>query len=358
MLTATAPRLLLEFSGSYPAPMPSRIQHENTALLGQYLNSWTRIFGELNHQEDGDFENFVETMARFDAASRAFGYQNTSVMHRAGKHLSSLCDFHGAPLFGTDVPDPDFVFGPVYGWGDCDYSSERDAGDAADRYWQIPAFRELSGRTWAVAGFLPDDPRAKDVLDVLREMFDDGVRDFVVKGLAPKSLLVRFTLTRRPESLFGIENEIPSELTDGCMHLEGQSEVFLVQKRLQLVNEYRMFMAGPNPVAGAGCIEKFTPLDAKGPAFDVRVEGVRGSDAISEEPLTVGGMLGFAYYAGALLHEQKPELGAAWVMDLAVDAETGDLVVIELNPARNSGLYASSPSAWMEGVRDHLAARG
>lgn len=354
--TATAPKLLLEFSGAQPAPMPRDIHHENAALLGQYLNSWTRTFGELNHQEDGDFENFVENMARFDAAWRAFGSPNTSVMHRAGKHLSSLCDFRGAPLFDAEAPDPDFTFGPVSGWGDCDYSSERDAGDAADRYWQIPAFRELSGRRWAVAGFYPDNPLAADVLDVLKTMFDCGVRDFVIKGLAPKSLLVEFSLSDRPESLFG--SEIPSEVTDSVIHLEGQSEVFLVQERLQLVNEYRMFMAGPNPVSGAGCIEHFTPLDSRGPAFDVRVEGVRGSGTISEEPLTVGAMLGFAYYAGALLHEQKPELGAAWVMDLAVDAATGDMVVIELNPARNSGLYASSPSAWMENVRDYLAARG
>jgi hypothetical protein len=54
-LTKTTPQLLLEFAGSFPAPMPEQLQHENTTLLAQYLNSWTRAFGEPSHREDGDF---------------------------------------------------------------------------------------------------------------------------------------------------------------------------------------------------------------------------------------------------------------------------------------------------------------
>lgn len=63
----------------------------------------------------------------------------------------------------------------------------------------------------------------------------------------------------------------------------------------------------------------------------------------------------FAEIAGRILHEQAPELGAAWVMDLAINQATNEVVLIELNPARNAGLYASCPSAWMSGVRDWVA---
>ena len=355
-MTVTAPplppTLQLEFVGQYPAPPAERLRHANAALLEQYLNSWTRAFGEPNYQEDGDFENFVETMARFDAAGRAFGYGNTTVINQAGEHLFAhfqLSD--GAPILPGEEVEPDFVFGPVATWG---YGHQHRSGDStiADRYWDIPAFKGLSGRRWELAGFYPDDPGARDIVQVHQAMFDDGVRDFVVKGTEPKTLLEMFSLTARPEELYG--GELPSDLTDGVMHREGNSAVFLVQERIPMTFEYRVFMAGPNPVAAAGCIEDYTPLDSRGAVFDPRFEEMRGSGDVVWNQMLADEMKLFARHAGQLLYGQAPQLGAAWVMDLARNADTGEIVVIELNPARNAGLYASSPNAWMEGIRSHL----
>ncbi|MEO3931392.1 hypothetical protein WMO79_01075 [Micrococcaceae bacterium Sec7.4] len=356
--TRKAPRLQLEFNHDFPAPMPEKLQHENAPLLAQYLNAWTRAFGEPNYREDGDVEHFVENMARFDAASRAFGYANTRILHTAGKHLSSLCDFHGAPILSTEealLPEPAFVFGPVSSWCDEHHTGRRK--DPADHYWEIPAFESLSGRHWALAGYFPDDQNEPDLLGVLQGMFDDGIRRFVVKGTAAKTLLVKFTLTVRPTDLFGRGSEIPSEIIDSALHLEGRSGVFLVQEHIPMVDEYRFFMAGDRPASGAGCIEHFTPLDSRGTAFDGRVEGKRNSGCVRDDVEVVNRLRDFAAAAGRILYEQAPALGAAWVMDLAVNQETGEVVLIELNPARNAGLYASSPSAWMGAVRDSLSAR-
>jgi hypothetical protein len=356
-LTQTAPQLLLEFAGQFPAPMPEHLQHENAALLAQYLNSWTRTFGQPNYREDGDFEHFVENMARFDAASRAFGYQNTTIRQRASHlNMSWLFDFDGeliAPAEEAELPAPDFVFGPVASWGSS-HAQERRS-DPADHYWDIPAFEALSGRQWALAGYCPDDQNEPDLLAVLQGMFDDGIRRFVVKGTAAKTLLVDFTLTVRPTSLYG-DSEIPSEILDGVLHREGHSRVFLVQEHIPMIDEYRFFMAGNQPASGAGCIEHFTPLDSRGTAFDGRTEGKRGSGMVADEAAVVNRLRDFAADAGALLHEQAPELGAAWVMDLAINQDTDEIVLIELNPARNAGLYASSPSAWMGAVRDWVSA--
>jgi hypothetical protein len=354
-ITRPAPQLLLEFNHNFPAPMPEKLQHENAPALAQYLNSWTRAFGEPNHREDGDVEHFIENMARFDAASRAFGYANTRILHTAGKHLSSLCGFDGEPILSAEealLPEPDFVFGPVSSWGSGHGNSDRDI---ADHYWDIPAFEELSGRRWALAGFFPDDQNEPDLLAVLQGMFDDGVRRFVVKGTAAKTLLVDFTLTVRPATLFGRGTEIPPEVTDGVMHREGHSRVFLVQEHIPMVDEYRFFMAGNQPASGAGCIEHFTPLDSRGTAFDGQVEGKRNSGNVRDDVEVVNRLREFAMVAGRGLHDQAPALGAAWVMDLAINQDTGDVVLIELNPARNAGLYASSPSAWMGAVRDWVA---
>lgn len=349
-----SPRLLLEFVSEFPAPPVERLQHENFGLLSQYLKSWTRLFGEPNHREDGDFEHFVENMARYDAAGLAFGYGNTTVMNHAGEHLVShfqLLD--GAPILPGEETEPDFVFGPVAKWGH-GHQYRSEGSDIADRYWDIPAFRQLSGRRWELAGFYPDDPNARDLLEVLQDLFDDGVRSFVVKGTEPKTMLVKFDLAQRPVSLYG--DEVPSEITDGVMHREGHSNVFLVQERIPMVHEYRCFMAGPVPASGAGCIEEFTPLDGHGDAFDIRVEDVRGSGTVANNDAMVRALKDFAGYAGALLYGQAPQLGHAWVMDVALNSSTGEFVVIELNPPRNAGLYASSPQAWMAAVRGHIMA--
>lgn len=348
-----SPQLLLEFVSGFPAPPAERLQHENSGLLSQYLQSWTRMFGEPNHREDGDFEHFVENMARFDAAGLAFGYGNTTVLNHAGEHLVAhfqLLD--GAPVLPGEETAPDFVFGPVATWGRGHQHRSNEGSNLADHYWDIPAFRELSGRRWELAGFYPDDPNARDLLEVLQDLFDDGVRSFVVKGTEPKTMLVTFDLAQRPVSLYG--DEIPSEITDGVMHREGQSNVFLVQERIPLVHEYRFFMAGPAPASGAGCIEHFTPLDGRGDAFDIRVEDVRGSGTVANNDAMVRALKAFASQSGARLYGQAPQLGHAWVMDVALNPATGQFVVIELNPPRNAGLYASSPQAWMAAVRGHI----
>ncbi|KIA73482.1 hypothetical protein ANMWB30_24090 [Arthrobacter sp. MWB30] len=357
--TAAAPALLFEVNGRYPAPptselYPRGMKSANPGLLAQYITTWIRNFGPMDHRDGGDFEHFIENMARFDAATRAFGYRNTTVALNPTKHMSATYNFiDGSPVLPAEQTEPDFVFGPLASWGD----GHNASCGPADRYWGIPAFDELSGRKWILAGFHPDDQNEMDLPAALQTMFDEGIRNFVVKGTTPKSLLEKFTLTVRPTSLHGRDCEIPAEILGSSMHREGDSAVFLVQEQIPMTHEYRFFMAGNKPVSGAGCIEHYTPLDHEvtaGP-FDPRTEEVRGSGVITDDAAMVERLRQFAVDAGAMLHSQAPELGAAWVLDVAINSETDSIVVIELNPARNAGLYASSPLAWMTGVRDHLS---
>lgn len=351
----TAPQLLLEFRGDYPAPMPEILAaHPNQALMNQYNSSWERAFGPLHHSEEADLEHWVEMAARFDSASRAFGAQNARIKHLAGNHLESLCNFDGRPILPSEVAAlkaPDFTFGPVMGWGGRHH--ETQIHNIADHYWDIPDFRQLSARRWLMAGYYPDDASHPDIVQALQTLFDAGVRKFVVKGTASKTMLEIFELTVRPTNLYGSETEIPDALTDGVMHLEGKSEVYMVQEFVPMIHEYRFFMAGNTPVASAGCVEHFTPLDHLGKsAFDSQIETKRSASEVEENPSLVGRMLAFARDAGAMLFHQAPELGAAWVLDVAINAATGEPVVIETNPARNAGLYASDPEVWMIGVRN------
>ena len=329
----------LSFPGRYPAPPARELRHPNAALLDRYLDTWTTAFGPLNHEEGADFEHFVEMAARFDAALGAFDAE------------SAVIDNESEVRHGDTFPDTDFMFGPLSTW----YGSEHYATGSADTYWANPAFRELSGRRWDLAGLFPENPASRDVVDVLKELYDDGVRDYVVKGTASKTLLTMFRLEERPTSLFS--KGIPEDIYHASMHLEGSSDVFLVQERLPLAHEYRIFMAGDTPAAGAGCIEHFTPLDGRGDAFDTRLEGTRGSGIIVDDPALTARLVGFARTAGAALFRADPGLGDAWVVDVAINTATAEPVVIEVNPGRNSGLYASAPNLWMEAVHAMLTGR-
>lgn len=360
-ITTEIPQLRFELNGRFPAPLASQLYQRgsksaNPELLAQYINTWIRTFGPMDHHVDGDFEHFVENMARVDAATRSFGYENTTVELNPTPNMSALYNFaDGCPVLPDEATLPDFVFGPVVSCSN-GHPGPHDRGPAGC-YWNIPAFKELSGRRWMLAGLRPDDQNEPDLLGVLQSMFDDGIRRFVVKGTVPKSLLEQFTLTVRPTSLYGRDCEIPAEVLDATMHLEGESDVFLVQEHIPMTHEYRFFMAGAQPAAGAGCIEHFTPLDHDfdGSDFDPRTESVRGSGDVSSTPVLVERMRQFATQAGSVVHAQASDLGAAWVMDLAINADTDEVIVIELNPARNAGLYAASPGAWMSEVRNYLA---
>lgn len=359
----TAPQLTLSFRGDYPAPAREILDAQpNQPLMSQYITSWERAFGPLNHSEDADLEHWVEMAARFDAAWRAFGSENTllqrmaSVEVVAGTYskleevIESVCRVDGT-VVPDESADPDFTFGPLMGWGNSHGGSQDN--NPADHYWDIPDFRQLSGRRWLMAGYYPDDPSHPDLLAALQELFDQGVRKFVVKGTSAKTLLEIFELTVRPTSLYSHDSEIPENATNGVMHLEGRSKVFMVQEFIPLVHEYRFFMAGNKPVAGAGCVEHFTPLDhLNESAFDPQVQAKRSASEVRENPGVVGQMLAFAQDAGAMLFHQAPDLGAAWVLDIAINPLTGSPVVIETNPARNAGLYASAPEAWLSGIRD------
>ena len=150
MSAGNGPTVRLCFNGRYPAPPSAELRHPNAAVLDRYLDTWTTAFGPLNHQPGADFEHFVEMTARFDAALRAFGPENAVVINE--------------PETTTDPAGDGFTFGPVSTW----FGSDHHATGSTDTYWANPAFRELSGRRWELAGLYPEDPQAVDLIDVLQ----------------------------------------------------------------------------------------------------------------------------------------------------------------------------------------------
>lgn len=315
------PTATLDFRAGFPAPPIEQLQDTR---LNSLMALWTRLVGPINHKPHRDYEEFVEQLFRLDAAVQAFGEQHCTVGPAGG---------------GTD-----FVWGPIGSWG----SSHGADVEPADTYWDIPAFRKFSGRRWALAGLVPD--AGPGHLEVIARLHGQGVREFLVKGTDSKSMLVRFSLGDKYST-----SDIPSDIYFGAMHREGQAKVYLVQEAIPMVDEYRLFMVGSDPATGAGCIEDFTPLDNRGDAFDPRVNGVRGQDPTRTDQGRVAELIEFGRAAGAALFADAPDLGPAWVMDVAM-APTGP-VVIELNGARNSGLYASRPETWLSASKAFITTK-
>jgi hypothetical protein len=123
-------------------------------------------------------------------------------------------------------------------------------------------------------------------------------------------------------------------------HMEGARDAILVQERIRMHHEYRLFVVDGVPVTGAGCVEAFCPLDLPptSRAFDDRMENIRGDGDVRPRPDILAEYLQAAPNMIDRLRAADPDL-KDFVLDLATD-ETGKTLAIELNPSWNFGLYA------------------
>ena len=136
-------------------------------------------------------------------------------------------------------------------------------------------------------------------------------------------------------------------------HLEGERGAVLLQDRVEMQDEYRVFVVDGVPVTGAGCIEAFTPCDRlPGTIFDPRVEGVRGSGQVREDHTRIAGYRAFAAEAAAALAAEAPDL-RDFTLDLATGPD-GQPLIVELNPTVTSGLYASRIDRLVQAIRDSI----
>src|SRR3546814_8877218 len=111
-----------------------------------------------------------------------------------------------------------------------------------------------------------------------------------------------------------------------------------------------MIVVGDRPVTGAGCIEAFAPLDNIGDPFDDRMETIRNRSEAIADPDTAQRYRDFATaYAKDWAAEHGDHM--MYSLDLAVDARTGEVVAIEMNPMLNLGLYATSADAIVAAVQ-------
>lgn len=307
------------------------------ARKDELLALWSRHVRPVTGHGNGDFEDFYEQAARLKAALDAFGPENVWL------HLST--DRETAVNAGTGERRPAVVLGhlPRFGTQPSRHHQEVDMDQAhlAGDYYRYEAFRSRAGRRLELCGFMPDDPGATDLGNVLEGFAAEGIRRAFVKttwvkyAAFPLELPEGFTRGDTGRMLYDV-------LDYGVMNFEGRSESFIAQEFVTMEYEYRVFVVGQKLVAAAGCIEEFTPLNNNGDRFDNQLRRNRQEKTpVTAEPAIAELLTGYAREAVAALALEVPAL-TDYVIDVALGPD-GKPLVVELNSLLNSGLYASRP---------------
>lgn len=318
-------------------PEHRRVPRAVEPYRGHLLKLWSRFVRPVTGRGEGDFEDFYEEAARLEAALGSFGPDNVWL------HLSS--DRATAVNAGTGErrPAAELEHLPRYGvqasrrHEDVDMEQARLAAD----YYRYDAFLARAGRRVELCGFMPDDPSARDLGDVLAGFSSDGIRRAFLKttrvkyAAFPVDLPKGFARTDAGALVY-------AKLDFGAMSLEGGTENLIAQEFVTMKYEYRVFVVGHQPVTGAGCVEEFTPLNNSGYRFDNKVRRIRQHlSAVKPDSGTVATLTGFAGESVAALALEVPAL-TDYVIDVALGPD-GNPLIVELNSLLNSGLYASRP---------------
>lgn len=234
-----------------------------------------------------------------------------------------------------------------------DDRSVRAAGD----YGSSETFLRHAGRPMALAHGNEEGEGGLEA--ALRHVVDaTGSGDIFVKTVQ-KDWAGRFTVD--PRSSKGLWDQISS--ADMALEDEGggyglcwlpvrhegsQTPVLLVQGMIRPTYEYRIVVIDGKPVTASGCIEAFTPAENEA-VFDPQMEKIRSDGEVVSRADLVKRYLAFADTFCAEFAAERGE-GLDYSLDVCIDADTSDIVPIELNPALNLGAYARSTEAWLSAV--------
>lgn len=361
-------RALYAFRPWDPTTYPTGIETRAPSTLA----SWLRFFPDAK-SKDRDPEDWIENACILEAAEKA----GLPLML-----LESKGDMIYVSGGGWMAPDrrPGSPIGAMLGtWSNSDLmrglpidvdvvGSDQRAVRAAGDYATSATFLRHAGRPMAVAG---GDVEGEGGLEAaLRQVVDAcGSGDVFIKTIK-KDWSGRFSVDPASDrdlwqQLVDADLKVERE-SDGMkgyglgwipVQREGASSVLLIQGRIRPTYEYRIVVIDGRPVTGSGCIEAFTPAENTA-VFDPQMEEIRSDHEVVIRPDLVERYLAFAE---VFCHEFALERGEGldYSLDVCIDAATGKVVPIELNPPLNLGAYARSTDAWLAAIveRTERAAR-
>jgi len=281
------------------------------------IAGWEETFGPCDPDTGINFELFHDLAARLLAAIR-FG-RPVYVFHHDGSdritHRINTDD-------ELDPERPTIALG-CFRWADPALSMpglifpDRVSRAGAEAYYELLAFRALSGRPMLLAT-LPRDCIWDDHRSVHRaveSLHARGHRKVYLSSTWPKSLTYVVTLPDvAPRNLIAeaLESPLSKELT---RPLRGK-RTFLVWSHVPMTHEYTFVAVNGEIVAGAGAVDRMTPLDADG-QFNPIMERRPGRDPAAPAPEVLDAYLPLARRFAALAAEEAPDL-RHYLIDMAM----------------------------------------
>lgn len=306
-------------------------------LAPDLLSTWLRHSPEAE-PEHRDWEDWTENAAMLHAFSQAGQVTivpSARMIRMSGDNTPAARPTPGAPravMWGMFYSSDSVAF-PIE--ADLLWNNSDAVGRVQD-YPLSPVFRKHAARAFHVCAM-----SKSEVEDGLRSLHDAGVRRGFFKTRA-KGATRLFSLGEDPKRLWS-DLDPDDDLAWTIVHQEGMQKAIYLQEAFRPTREYRVVVVGDAPVSGAGCIEAYTPLDGVGLFFDHRVEYLRNNGTVVDDPISVERYRAFAEeYAREWADAHGRDM--AYSLDLSIDAETGAIVPIEMNPLLNLGLYANDPA--------------
>lgn len=321
------------------------------------LADWLELHPEAE-ATDRDHEDWAEPAAIMVAMARRgeiLRVPASQEQRTCGDRTPAPLPRPGSPkaiMWGnfTDADARDFPIDVDLAW------NARDKTALVQDYAMSPVFLERAGRAFHVC-----DMDVDQISAALQSIVDGGGTEGFVKT-RDKNTAYAFSLEddgRRnimgdPISLFARMDDEHQSFGWLLVSREGDPRCVYVQGVFEPTCEYRTIVVGDEVACGAGCIEAYTPAESEGAFFDERMEIVRGSGTIVRDPELASRYLTFAReYAAAWAKEHGADCG--YSLDLAMDARTGRIMPIEMNPILNLGLYANDASRIVGAMLGDLA---
>lgn len=325
---------------SYPAAATTRAPN--------VLATWLHYAPESEPAER-DFEDWAENAVMLHHAHQRYGrvklLPTTKGISMSGDRTSFVPPQPSQPrafMYGMWKPSDSINFPCSYNLAGNDADSVR----AVASYPSSPVFQAAAGREFHVV-----DADHKEIEAVLRGMHEAGHRRVFIKTRF-KEFAGAFDLPESADSLWHTIT-LGTPLEWFLVQHEGAAAVLFIQEAFEPRKEFRTIIVRDHLVTGAGCVERFTPLDNDGSEFDNRMEEVRNTS----EPLSdLDTLERYIKFARRFARRWADEHGDQMIysLDLAVDSRTGKVLAIELNPMTNLGLYACNAETLVAAIANRF----
>lgn len=317
-------------------------------LAPEVLSTWLRYAPHAQPVER-DWEDWAENAVMLHALDKASGGKVEIISagdscRMSGDHTTMVSPNPNAPdafMYGIWKPMDSVLFSANFNM----VGNHADIVKVVQLYPLSSTFQKASRR------FITVDADYNAIETELLKIHATGIREVFIKTRFKQSAKV-FKLPDEPVGLWrSISRDEDFEWF--LVTYEGFKDCLFIGEVYEPTKEYRMIVVGDRPVTGAGCIEAFTPLDNIGDPFDDRMETIRNRSEAIADPDTAQRYRDFATaYAKDWAAEHGDHM--MYSLDLAVDARTGEVVAIEMNPMLNLGLYATSADAIVAAVQSRF----